>query len=405
MKKQIAIILVLMLLMTGCHAPIEEIPQTTPTVPKTEPVIPEVTVTEPEATAVPETVVYEQQTMYAVSMPLVTEKYTAEDGNTVLSHTYQDMQLTIPDPDVADNIIIDFLNRLDPVHSRAEDAAATAQQQYSSEIDWTPHYIDICYSPVRIDQVVLSLYGTDSFYIGEGRPVQLCCSSNYNLLTGEVLTLGSILSHVDAKEQLIDLVIQCADTVADEAQLYDDYADYITERFDVEESFDEAWYFSETGVCFYFSPYEIAPYNQGIVTIEVPYSQLTGVILDDFFPPETEAAKGSVHCQNFDDADLTGYTQIAEIVTDTDGDHYFLYADGAVTDLRIETGSWEDGIVFIPDCTIFAAASLTPGDGIMIQTVIPEGVPLLRISYCTGDETVYRFLIIDGRDNAVGLAE
>lgn len=405
MKKQIAMILVLMLLLTGCQKPVEEAPQITPTAAETEPVVPEVTASEHEETTIPEPVLYEQQTMYAVSMPLVTEIYTAEDGNAIFSHTYQNMQLTIPDPDVADCIIIDFLNRLDQVHSRAEYTAANARQQYNGESRLTPQYIDICYSPIRIDQVVLSLYGIDSIFAGDSRPVQVCCAANYNILTGEVLTLGSILSHIDAKEQLIDLVIQCADTVADETQLYDDYADYITERFDVEESFDEAWYFSETGLCFYFSPYEIAPYSQGIVTIEVPYSLLTGVILDDFFPPEAEATKGSVHCQIFDDVDLTEYTQISEIVTDTTGDRYFLYADGAVADLRIETGSWDDGTVFIPHCTIFAATSLTPGDGIMVQTVIPENLPLLRISYRTCDETVYRFLAQNDQNNAVGLTE
>ncbi len=407
MKKQIAVILTLLILLTGCQPPAEDAAPTDPIVVEPLPDHPTVFAAETEETvSADDAIEYQQQTMFAVSMPLANEIFSAEDGTTLFTYTYQNMQLIVQDQEVADSIIIDFLNRMDDAHSRSEAAKSAAQQAYSANADWTPYYYDTYYSPLRIDQTVLSLYGTDSSYTGNGRPVQIAHAANYNLITGEVLTLGSILKHIDSKELLIDLVTQAAVSVSEEKQLYGDYADCISERFELEESFDEDWFFSATGLCFYFQVYEIAPYSSGIVVIEVPYESLTGVIVDDFFPPETEATEGSIHCQPFDSVDLSDYTQIAESITHADGEKYFFYAQGAVTDIYIESGTWnEEGTEFIPTCTIFASASLTPHDGIMIQTMIPETMPQLRITYRTGDETVSRFLSQNGMDGSLGLAE
>lgn len=406
MKKTAIILLALLLMLAGCQQPSQEIPETDPAVIETDPVVPEETIEATEAPTVPEEVVYEQQTMYAVSMPLVTESVSAEDGNPVFSHTYQNMQLTLQDPEVANRIIVDFLNRLDEVHNRTQDAVTAAQQQYSAGENWVTHYIDICYSTARIDQVILSLYGIEGIYSGEGRPIQVCHGANYSMLTGEVLSLGSILTHVDAKEQLVDAVIQTAASLADDLQLYGDYAECIRQRFDTEESFDEDWYFTDQGLCFYFAPYEIAPYSTGIVILELPYSQLTGIITDEFFPPESEETKGSIQALHFADADMSQYTQIAEVITDADGGMYLLYAQGAISDLYIESGSWnQDGTQFIPDCTIFASASLTPGDGVMVQSFIPDTMPRLRITYRSGEETVSLFLFESGKDGSVLLIE
>lgn len=407
MKKRITVIFALLLLLTGCQAPSEEVAPTNPVVAETVPDQPTASTPETEETVnADDIVVYQQRTMLAVSMPLVQESLSAEDGTTIFSHSYQDMRIVLQDPDVADNIIIDYLNRMDDAHSHAEEASAAAQTQYSPSAGWTPFYYNTYYSPQRIDQAVLSLYGTDSSYTGDGRPVQIGHAANYNLITGEVLTLGSILSHIDAKEQLIDLVTQAASAVAEEKQLYGDYADCISERFNTEESFDEDWYFSAGGLCFYFQLYDIAPYSSGIVVIEVPYESLTGIIVDDFFPPETENTAGSVHCQPISSIDLSDYTQIAELIVHAEGEMYLLYAQGAVTDLYIESGTWnEDGTEYLPVCTIFASGSLTPHDGIMLQTTIPESMPQLRITYRDGEETVSRFLGQNGFDGSVGIAE
>lgn len=394
MKKLFCIFMAAMLLFAGCQLqPDDPAPEIT------EPVVQPIETTEPQFEESPtETVpvIYEQKTMYAISMPPVDNTAYSGDGTAVFHYNYQDMHLMVPEQDVADCIIVDYLNRMDEISLIAEEFSVNAQSQYSAGDTWTPHYYNVYYSPTRIDQEVLSLYGTISSYTGS-RPIQTCSAINYNMLTGEVLTLGSILNHINAKALLVDLVIQHATTVKNELHLYDDYADYIAERFDREESFDEDWYFSDTGLCFYFSPYEIAPYSSGIIILEIPYGELTGIVADDFFPPEEEQMIGSICLQKYAEADADNFTQTAQVILDETGERFLMYADGAVLDVKIEVGTWTNvRTEFTPTCTVLSCNSLTPQDAIIVQDLIPEQLPALRISYRSGSDVYTVFLRKDG---------
>lgn len=408
MKRIYCVALALIFLLTGCHMPFID-----PVV--TEPVIIEATeqpiqrpaeapaeVTEAPVETLPAT--YEQQTMYAISMPTITHREFAPDGTPVFQHTYQDIHLMLPEQDIADCVIVDYLNRMDGYSKQAQEYSSNAQAMYSAGNEWMEHYYDVHYSPTRIDQEVLSLYGVSSSYTGS-RPVQVSSAINYSMLTGDVLTLGSILRHIDSKALLVELVTEKATAIQEDAQLFGDYAEYIAERFDREESFDEDWYFSETGLCFYFSPYEIAPYSSGVITLEVPYNELTGIIADEFFPPEEEEMIGILCAQHYSDTDTAAYTQTATVTLDDTGEDILLYADGGLLNVRIETGYWNDNNTFIPEYTVFACNSLTPGDGIILQTHIPDTMPDLKITYTSGGEVYSVYLLQSGIDGSVFLTE
>ena len=55
--------------------------------------------------------------MITVSVPIYSEDVTAEDGTVIFRTITQNMRLVMQDPDVADRIIVDFLNRIDHVTS------------------------------------------------------------------------------------------------------------------------------------------------------------------------------------------------------------------------------------------------------------------------------------------------
>ena len=400
MKKVVSILLTLALFLAGCQAADNS---SLPTPPVDEATVPDATVSETESFEVTDDpIVYEQEVMYAISLPLVAEYSYTANSEMNFSHTYQNIHIVHQDPEVANSIILDFLNKMDAAHIRAAEVSEAAESEFMG----TAFYYDVHYSPTRIDQIALSLYGTTSSYSGGNHPMHYSHAVNYNMLTGELLTLGSILKHIDSKAQLVDLVIQKADLIAAEKQLYGDYADCIADRFSVEESFDQDWYFTSTGLCFFFQTYEIAPYSSGIITVEVPYSELTGIIADDFFPPEADVFVGAVQCQLANSVDISGYTQMAELVLDPSGEQVLLYADGAVRDVRIESGYWNsDATEFTPICTVFAANSLTPQDGIVVHTYIPDVLPNLRVSYLNGSETVSLYLFQSGKDGSVFLSE
>jgi len=388
--KRILVLLLIIALLTGC-TPVNPIVPTEPTEAQTE----DAAVTEPatiaptEAETEPEPVAV-QLPMVAVSVPHAVETITADNGDVIYRKTTQSISLTMRDPDVADKIILDFLNRIDSQSGDEPHVRAAAEAAYSADSYWDTYFFDIIYNPTRVDHSILSLFGDVVSYSGNNHPQRTCVAANYNMVTGDVLTLGSILYHIDAKSTLCDLVIQHLDAIAEEKYLLDGYQDVVRKRFNRDESFDEDWYFSNDGLCFYFAPYEIAPYTSGVIVAEIPYSELTGVIADDFFPPEEDVLEGNVVSVDMDAADLDQFNQITELTINDDGDMILLYAVGAVRNVRIETGLL-NGSAFTPEHTLMGTYTLSPGDAIMLKVNCSDEKPI-RVSFESGDELHYILL-------------
>ncbi len=324
---------------------------------------------------------FSQQHMAAVSVPAITENLTSADGTILFQYTYQNMSLILQDPEVADKVIIDFLNRIDSTRSLAEETSQIAQKAYDGSDNWVPYLYHVTYNPTRIDHDVLSLFGTNVLYSGAFHPERTCISASYDLVTGDVLTLASIMDVSAAADDFCQLVLEGLSEMSEGDYLYENYADTVKERFMTDASQDEAWYFSQSGLCFYFAPYEIAPYSSGVISVEIPYEKLTGLIHDAYFPAERDASEGVVNVTAFEDAELTAFSQIAEIVESKDGKMYLAYTDASVQDVRIMVSDAASSY------TIFAAYGLTPGDAIMVQAS-ENTLENMVISYKSNNETI-----------------
>ena len=377
MRRSIAFILASLMLcaMAGCSQDIPQQTQNTSHTTESD--------TAEDTAAVNTELVISQQPMAAVSVPAVTETKAADDGTALFTYTYQSMSLTLPDAEVADKVIVDFLNRVDKTRDTADSILSSAQANYSGTSGWTPYLCHITYSPTRIDQGVLSLFGSNVTYTGASHPDRTCVSANYDLITGDILTLGSILTHVDAVEPLCQLVIEKLDALADEKYLRNGYQDTVYQRFAGEESYDEDWYFSDVGLCFYFAPYEIAPYSSGVIIAGIPYSELAGIIADAYFPAEQQAFSGTVEIQPFDSADLAQFTQITELILDNNGKMLLMYTETAVQDLRITIADPSTGEIY----TAFASQYLTPGDAIMVQAS-QEVLAAMQLTFQSGSDVI-----------------
>lgn len=394
MKKILPIILLLTLLV-GCKPQAQEIATTEP---QSETVAPTVSATEESTVAGTEAPApeYTQLPMVSVCVPHNAVREISDDGTEIYRYTSQSMQLIHQDADVADKIILDFLNRVDLRYSDSEQIHEGALAQYYNGSQRNTYFYDQIYSPTRIDHNVLSLYGEIVSYSGGNHPQRICTAANYNMVTGDVLTLGSILYHIDSLASLEELVLAELELVREELYLLDGYEDIVHQRFQRDESFDEDWYFSEDGLCFFFAPYEIAPYASGIITVQIPYSKLTGIIADEFFPAEEDLMEGAVLTTAFTEADLDQFTQISEVILANEGEKLLLFADGAVRDVRIDIIAMDDMTGYETANTVFATYTLTPGDGILLQANITDSSQKLRIRYATGTEIVVFDLTTDG---------
>lgn len=323
----------------------------------------------------------ENTEMVAVSVPAVTENTTAEDGTVISRYTYQNMALVLHKPQVADKVILDFLNRVDSTRNAATTTADMAKSAYDGSQGWIPYLYQITYSPTRIDHKVLSLFGNNVVFSGNGHPERTCVSANYDLLTGDVLTLASIMNKGAKTEQFCQLVLKSLSEMAEGDYLYENYEETVKTRFAADASQDEAWYFSQTGLSFYFAPYEIAPYSSGVVTVEIPYEKLKDLIHADYLPQKRNTTSGTPTVSAFDKVDLESLEHVAELVANQDGKMYMVQCSGHIQDVRI--------LVSDPTAsyTAFAAYNLTSGNGIMVQAD-DDLLNLMKLSYKSDNETV-----------------
>ena len=217
MKKQISLLLTLCLTLSlaGCFRPKEESPAPSETVATGAN-----NVTEPTTPATP----VSDETMIAISVPAVTENTTAADGTVIFQYTYQNPSLVLHKPEVADKIILDLINRMDATRTDAKSVADAAKSAYNGSAGWMAYLYRLEYSPTRMDSSVLSFAGTNEVYNGGPHPNRTCVSASYDLSTGDVLTLASIMTKDGKVEDLCQLILEGLSGRAEGDYLYENYA-------------------------------------------------------------------------------------------------------------------------------------------------------------------------------------
>ena len=334
-----------------------------------------------------------QPPMVAVSVPVTTVPTQAQDGTVVFNHTYQDMQLILPDADVIQKVTEDFSNRIYSANRTAADIKAAALAAYKGGGSWNPYLCLTAFDPIRIDQGVLSLFGSHAEYSGTMHPETDYISVSYDLVTGKALELNDILADSSANDTIYQHVIASLEKQAAEKTLKRNYKDLVKTYFGDNMAKNEDWYFSQSGLCFFFQPYEIAPYASGVITAEVPYSVLAGILQDAYFPAEQDVTSGTMNATVFSSADHNKFTKFAELILEENGDNVLLHSNAGVQNVRIETGEWSaSGAYYTAQHTIFASSSLTSTDAILIEAALESALPRLRVSYQTNGETVSYYI-------------
>ena len=276
-------------------------------------------------------------------------------------------------------------------------------EDYPNSEYWAPYFINKNYTPTRIDQSVLSLFGNLVTYSGGPHPFLVSESVTYDMTTGDPLTLDDILAAEFPRENLASLIINALSDQVDE--LHYDYDTSITERFSADCGGITDWYFSRTGLCFHFSPYDIAPYSSGTIIAELPYDTLTDILLEKYFPIKVEDATGSMYAETFLDDDTERFTFTAEVELTEEGSQVLLYSDATVTDVRIETGMWySDSARYISSATVFAADTIGIGNAIKLSADLSDENSILRLVYRSGDQEVSALIVYDEAGDSILLA-
>lgn len=396
MKKILSILLctAVLLCLPACKDTDETVPTTTQAIAVTtsESTLPEETLPQVDIPHIP---------VAAVTLTPTTEAEILPDGTVLFEYNYPTIHLALPDGEMAETVMLDFLNRIDATGTQAQQVKEAAEEFYTGKAGWNTYFYNLTFSPMRIDAGLLSLYGMESSYSGGMHPNHNACAVNYDLTTGKALKLRHILTADASADKLTSLI--CS-VLAQEADiLFSDYALCVEDRFAGDFGADEQWYLSDTGLCFFFSPYEIAPYNAGTIIAELPYEDLTGILLDDFFPHETVITKGTIRLQALEDlAGLNNYSNYSEITLDSGGTSVLISTNSLVYQVKVELGEWNaDGTVFTPYSTVFAANAMNRDDAIILKASLSEGLPNIRIQFTSEEMTQAYFLSLHNGNAAL----
>lgn len=380
MKRYLSTLLIITMLITLCGCK-ERAPTQMTTVPSTDsPTTP----TEDQVEII-------QKSMYALSLIPINETTPAKDGGTLFVYSHQNIALILPEPEVADKIIIDFLGRMDRAESYKNTLITDGLEEIYTTLDRTLSY-QLNFVPTRFDNSILSLSGTEAIYLGGIHADLIGQFATYNLLTGNVLSLPDILHEGVSADTLYPLVIAALEKDKDENSLWDGFENVVKEQFEGGLLNFDAWYLSDSGLCFHYDPYAIAPYVSGPISAEIPYANLLNILRDEYFPTETDYTTGEIKTQKFSVLNQNDFTQFAEVRLSNSGSNILLYPEGAVTNVTIYASfAGNEPIYGNNEHVIFKAFTLTPGDAIMI-TLDPTKTQL-RINYQSGNATVSKTLI------------
>ena len=380
MKKTLFLILVLTLLLSGCRADPE------PTVPReTTPSA----ATKPSASTngtTEETVTLSdyQAPMVSFASPVITEAYGGTESAPLLVYRYQIMELLLEDPQVSEWVTLELLNHTE-FGTTAGPGLMAAAAESGASVEFS-----LIHTPTRLDRGLLSLVSTQVISGTGPKATGAMASASFDLISGRLLALRDILVPQYDAQALAQVIISVLDPLAKAGQLYSDYAYVVSELF-TSNTPVKNWYFSDEGLCLYFAPYEVAPYNMGYVTAEIPYGLLTGLLREEYFPGEELGLVGNLRCTKGLDA-VENFSQFRDLILDRNGSEWVLTAEGALENLRIETGSIQDG-QFFPEATVFAAATLCQADAVVLQA-LPETLETLWVTYRSGGEH-HAFLLSD----------
>ena len=319
------------------------------------------TITEPTASTA---AVYEafDGSLIAISTPIITENVLADDGSVLFTHSSQDITLTMDDPVVAEAIMSDFINR-NSLSASSQSIIDSAKDAYSGQADWKPYSCSIVYNPVRLDQGIISFYGNEIIDNGSPRSTSTNVSVTYDMISGTALSLSDILVPGYSAEQLVDKILSALEPMSQQGILFADYEYIVSDQFSTNVPTDK-WYFSNAGLCFYFTAYEIAPYNVGTVVTAIPYGDLVGLLKDTYFPAEQVNYNGKLSVVDAESNDLNSYERITEVIVQSGGNEYLIVPQGTALNVQIQYNTPDNSEI---SYSIYSANALTEGDAVLLQ--------------------------------------
>lgn len=429
MKKLTAIMLALalVLLLCGCSG-LQDLKNVE------LPPLPDVSQTTPEATLAPTIEIDTSASTAESTLPqhvIVSmeshseEHYDPQNGEKlILTFAYETPRVYIEGRDAAMNAINEYIAMVDETYYTGNDYGVdnvldgsisgvnafleAATDNYAFAVDTGDETLPLefaCERTARVERIdsrVLSTVYNTYTYTGGAHGNYAELAYNFDTESGERITLDALSADPDAltaflQEYITKLYTEDADGYYS-ARVYEDLAVDAENNPIADLVRDGAWYFNGKGMVFASQPYELGPYASGIIEFAVPYADLAGVIFDKYLPLEHDAAPGALEVKAQSDVADGSIEIIDKVTVDVPGEALCVQAVGTVYDIRLCEVDYTNA--FYETARLWAASYMS--DCVLqLETLIPDGMPKLMISYRTSDGAETQLLLTQsGEDGA-----
>ena len=157
-----------------------------------------------------------------------------------------------------------------------------AQEAYDYEIEFGsgsfyPFSGDSKLSVQRGDNLIVSVREDFNEYSGGVHGMYGTIGMNYDSVTGEELLITDVLTDISSLPAMLSEKIM--ETYGDEYETYESLQGYLKEEYEPE---DYNWTMSYQGITFYFNPYEIASYSEGMIRTTLWFDEIPELVKEEY---------------------------------------------------------------------------------------------------------------------------
>ncbi len=148
------------------------------------------------------------------------------------------------------------------------------------EQDFPASELEITYDVHWNDGQRISILGNIyTYYSGAAHPNMFYITFNYDLTTQQILRIDDFFI---AGSDYLTFLMNASVTALSSRDI-----GFFEDSLSAESTYFQNITFTPAGIMIYFSPYDVASYAAGPQTVLIPYSELSGYLKPEFFPPAT----------------------------------------------------------------------------------------------------------------------
>ena len=240
----------------------------------------------------------------------------------------------------------------------------------------------------RHDGQVISLLGVSSVNSGGAHPSSVQTAWNLDPDERRILRLEDVIEE-DRAGELAAMVRAGVDAKFNALGLFEDYAATI-EGSMLYGSMTPYWYFNDTGLVIFYNQYELGPYAAGIIKAELPYADLEGILMEEYFPAPGGGQSGDL-CLRWEGED--GHR--IPITLGQEGGKLLVGVIGSVYQVQISEVMWMEDMPIAQEL-LFSALSLGENDILELTGVYHDETSSFVIEFTDGRGVQHLYHIREG---------